>query len=106
MMGALAANGSPLPAVAVGRLLGDAYGLSAPKSCFAADLMTVSPKLRPQFKELFASLGAPFLFLTDDPAGLMRSHNWDAMELGYDEVARRVGTEVVVNGCVVIGRRP
>ena len=30
----------------------------------------------------------------------------DAVELGYDEVARRLGTEIVVNGRVVIGRGP
>jgi methyltransferase (TIGR00027 family) len=94
-----------LPVAAVGRLLGDAYRLSAPGSCLAADMMSASPGPSQPFKDLFASLGAPFLFLTDDLAGLMRSHNWDVTEISYDEVARRVGTELAARGRVLIGRR-
>jgi methyltransferase (TIGR00027 family) len=95
-----------LPEAAVRRLVGDVYRLSAPGSCLAADMMSASPEPSEAFQDLFASLGAPFVFLTDDLAGLMRSQNWDAEEISFREAARRVGTEVAVNGRLVIGRRP
>ena len=94
-----------LPEASVDRLLEDTYRLSAPESCLAADMMGASPGPSQAFKELFASLGAPFLFVTDDLAGLMRKHGWDATEISYEEAARRVGTEIAAKGVVAIGRR-
>jgi methyltransferase (TIGR00027 family) len=94
-----------LSETAVDRLVGDTYGLSAPRSCLAADMMSASPGPSQGFKDLFASLGAPFLFVTDDLAGLMRRHNWDATEISYEEAACRVGTEIAAKGVVAIGRR-
>jgi O-methyltransferase involved in polyketide biosynthesis len=94
-----------LPEAAVERLLGDTYRVSAPGSCLAADMMSASPGPSEGFKNLFASLGAPFLFVTDDLAGLMRSHNWDATEISYEEAARSLGTEIAAKGVVAIGRR-
>jgi methyltransferase (TIGR00027 family) len=88
-----------LPAETVGRLLGDVSRLSAPGSYLAADMMSASPGPPQPFKDLFASLGAPILFVTDDLAGLMRSHDWDTS-------ARRMGTELAVRAVVAIGRRP
>lgn len=96
-----------LPEPAVHRLLDDTYRLSASGSWFAADMIGVSPGPPQEVKDLFASLGAPFLFATEDMAGLLRSHNWDAAEIRLDEVARRVGTELpAMGGRVVIARRP
>jgi methyltransferase (TIGR00027 family) len=94
-----------LPAAAVDRLLEDTYRLSAPGSCLAADMMSASPGPSQGFKDFFASLGAPFLFVTDDLAELMRKHGWDATEISYEEAARRVGTEIAAKGVVAIGRR-
>ena len=47
------------------------------------------------------------MFATDDPAGLLLGHGWDAEAIPYDEVARRVGTEFPFpqGGRIVIARR-
>jgi methyltransferase (TIGR00027 family) len=94
-----------LPEEAVHRLLEDTYRLSAQGSFFATDMIGVSPGLPQAFKDLFADLGAPFVFATDDLAGLMRAHNWDAEEVGLAEVARRLGTELAAGGRIAIARR-
>ncbi len=95
-----------LPEPAVHRLLDDTFRLSAPGSSFAADMMSASPGPPQEFKDLFASLGAPFVFVPEDLGGLVRSHGWDADEIRFDEVARRVGTELPAEGRVVIAQRP
>jgi len=94
-----------LPQGAVDRLLGGTYRLSAPGSCLAADMMSATPGPPQRFNDFFASLGAPFLFVTDDPAGLMRKHGWDATETSYEDAARLVGTEIAAKGVIAIGRR-
>lgn len=94
-----------LPEAAVHRLLDDTHRLSAPGSYLATDMMTASPGPPQEFKDLFAGLGAPFLFATDDPAGLLRRHNWDAEAIPFDEVGRRLGIEFPSVGRVVIARR-
>jgi methyltransferase (TIGR00027 family) len=94
-----------LPEAAVSGLLDETYRLSAPGSYLAADVMSASPGPPQEFRDLFASLGAPFVFATDDPAGLFRRHAWDAEAIPFDEVGRRVGVELTAGGRVVIGRR-
>jgi methyltransferase (TIGR00027 family) len=94
-----------LPEPAVHRLLEDTYGLSAPESVLATDMMSASPGPPQEFQDLFASLGAPFLFRTGDLAGLVRGHGWEAEVIRFDEVARRVGTELPARGQVAIARR-
>ena len=95
-----------LPEPAVHRLLDDTYRLSAPGSVFATDMISASPGPPQEFKDLFASLGAPFVFATEDLAGLVQSHGWDAEEIRFDEVAHRLGTELPARGKVVVARRP
>ncbi len=94
-----------LPEAAVHRLLDDTHRLSASGSYFAADMMTAVPGPPQAFKDLFASMGAPFLFTTDEPGGLLRRHNWDAETILFDEVGRRLGIELPSKGRVVIARR-
>jgi hypothetical protein len=69
--------------------------------------MSVTPGPPQEFKDLFASLDAPFVFATDDPAGLVVGHGWDAEAIPLNEVARRVGTEFPFpqGGRLVIARR-
>lgn len=96
-----------LPEAAVHRLLDDTYRLSAPGSSLATDIMSASPGPPQAFKDLFASLDAPFVSATDDPGGLLLGHGWDAEVIPYHEVARRVGTEFPFHqgGWMVIARR-
>jgi methyltransferase (TIGR00027 family) len=94
-----------LPEAAVHRLLDDTFRLSAPGSYLATDLMSASTAPPQEFKDLFASLGAPFLYFTDDPAGLLRGHGWDGEAIEFDEVGRRVGIEFPRAGRLVIARR-
>ena len=69
--------------------------------------MSASPGPPQEFKDLFASLGAPFVFATDDPTGLLLDHGWDAEAIPFADVARRIGIEFPfpVGGRVVIARR-
>jgi methyltransferase (TIGR00027 family) len=94
-----------LPEPSLHRLIDDLYRLSAPGSCLATDMMGAARGPPQAFRDLFARLGAPFLFTTDDPAGLLRSHNWDATSIPFGEVARRLGTELTAGGQVVIAHR-
>jgi methyltransferase (TIGR00027 family) len=96
-----------LPEAAVHRLLDDTYHLSAPGSYLASDIMSVTPGPPQEFKDLFASLDAPFVFATDDPAGLLHDHGWESEAIPFNEVARRVGTEFPFHqgGRIVIARR-
>jgi methyltransferase (TIGR00027 family) len=94
-----------LAEAAVHRLLEDTHRLSAPGSYLAADLMGASAGPPQEFRDLFASLDAPFVFFTDDPAGLIRGHNWDGEAIQFDEVGRRLGVEFPqAGGRVVIAR--
>lgn len=93
-----------LPEAVVHQLLDDTHRLSAPGSRLATDMMPASPGPPQEFKDLFASLGAPFLFATDDPAGLLGRHNWDAEMIPFDEVGRRLGIEFPSVGRVVLAR--
>lgn len=94
-----------LPEDAVHRLLEHTYRLSADGSVLAADMIGVSPGPPQAFKDLFAELGAPFIFVTADLAGLMRLHGWHADEVGLGEVARRLGTETEATGRIAVARR-
>ena len=87
------------------RLLDDTHSLSAPGSYLATDRMSASAAPPQEFKDLFASLAAPFLFFTEDPAGLVRDHNWDGEAIEFDEIGRRLGIEFPRAGLVVIARR-
>ena len=91
-----------LPEVAVRALLDDAYRLSAKGSHLVADFMSATPGPPQQFKDLFASLGAPFVFATDDPVALVRSHGWVAEALSLADVAHRLGTEIDAGGRIVL----
>jgi methyltransferase (TIGR00027 family) len=91
-----------LPEVAVRGLLDDASHLSAHGSHLVADFMSATPGPPQQFKDLFASLGAPFVFATDDPAALVRSQGWDAEVLSLADVAHRLGTEIDNRGRIVL----
>jgi methyltransferase (TIGR00027 family) len=93
-----------LPEDAVHRLLEDMHRLSAPGSHLATDTMGASAGPPEEFKELFASLNAPFVFTTDDPVGLMREHGWDADAISLDEVGRRLGIEFPPLGRVTLAR--
>ena len=94
-----------LPEDAVHRLLENTYRLSADGSILAADMIGVSPGPPQAFKDLFAGLGAPFVFVTGDLAGLMRLHGWDADEVGLSEVARLLGTETAATGRIAVAHR-
>jgi methyltransferase (TIGR00027 family) len=93
-----------LPEAAVHQLLDDTHRLSPPGSYLATDLMSASAGPPQEFKDLFASLDAPFVFFTDDPAGLLRGHHWDGEAIEFDEVGRRLGIEFPRAGRVVIAR--
>ena len=94
-----------LPETAVHQLLDATYRLSTPGSALATDMMSASPGPPQEFKDLFAGLGAPFVFTTDDLGGLLRSHGWETEEIRMDEVAHRVGTELPAQGQLAIARR-
>jgi methyltransferase (TIGR00027 family) len=94
-----------LPEDAVHRLLEDMRGLSAPGSHLATDTMGASAGPPEAFKELFASLNAPFVFTTDDPVGLLGEHGWEAEAISLDEVGRRLGIEFPPLGRVTLARR-
>lgn len=96
-----------LAEAAVHRLLDDTFRLSVPGSYLAADIMSATPGPPQEFKDLFASLDAPFVFATDDPAGLLVGHGWDAEAIPFAEVGRRIGIEFPFQegGRVVIARR-
>ena len=89
------------------RLLDDTYRLSAPGSYLAVDIMSATPGPPQEFKDLFASLDAPFLFASDDPAGFVLGHGWDAEAIGYADVGRRIGVEFPFDGPggIVVARR-
>jgi len=93
-----------LPEDAVHRLLEDMHRLSAPGSHLATDTMGATAGPPEEFKELFASLNAPFVFTTDDPVGLTREHGWDAEAISLDEVGRRLGIEFPPLGRVTLAR--
>ena len=59
----------------------------------------------PEFKDLFASLGAPFPILHGGSGRLLRDHNWDGEAIEFDEIGRRLGIEFPRAGLVVIARR-
>lgn len=90
---------------AVHRLLEDMRGLSAPGSHLATDTMGASAGPPDAFKELFASLNAPFVFTTDDPVGLLGEHGWEGEAISLDEVGRRLGIEFPPLGRVTLARR-
>jgi methyltransferase (TIGR00027 family) len=94
-----------LPESAVRRLLDHTHRLAAPGSYLATDTMSTSPGPPEEFKELFASLGAPFIFTTDDPGGLLRDHGWEGDAISMIEIGRRLGVELRSGGRVVIARR-
>jgi methyltransferase (TIGR00027 family) len=94
-----------LPEPAVHSLIQAAFRLSAPGSWLAADLMSSSSGPPQQLRDLFASLGAPFIFSTDQPAVLFSGHGWQPEVISFPEVARRLGTELASGGRVVIAYR-
>ena len=95
-----------LPEADVHQLLDDTFALSAPGSHLIADMMGATPGPPQQLRERFAELGAPFVFSTDDPAGLTRGHGWEATAIGWDEVGRRLSIELhAPGGRVVLAHR-
>jgi methyltransferase (TIGR00027 family) len=94
-----------LPEDAVHRLLEEMHRLSAPGSHLATDTMGASAGPPEAFKELFASLNAPFVFTTDDPVGLLGEHGWEGEAIPLDEVGRRLGIEFPPLGRVALARR-
>ena len=60
-------------------------------------------------RQIVTQLSPPDLVLepTDDPAGLLHDHGWDAEAIPFNEVASRVGTEFPFHqgGRIVIARR-
>ena len=83
-----------LPEVAVGRLLDDVAGLSAAGSRLNSDLPTLT-FLRSAdaqaFVELYATLGAPFQFATDNPVSFFRRHGWNAGGVRADVQGAQLG---------------
>ena len=94
-----------LPESAVHQLLDETYRLAAPGSYLAADMMTATPGPPQQFIELFASLGAPFEFRTDDPAALVGDHGWNGEHISMTEISDQLGVELRSGPRVVIARR-
>ncbi|WP_437957558.1 SAM-dependent methyltransferase [Sorangium sp. So ce119] len=68
--------------------------LSAPGSILLFDgvgkSLLESPALAPTLR-MMADLGAPWIFGTDDPAGLAAAHGWEAADLDPGEVGARWG---------------
>jgi methyltransferase (TIGR00027 family) len=90
------------PESSVRRLLDDMRRLSATGSRLLADVLGTENGPPQEVKDMFASWDAPFLFFSDDPRELMRSHGWDAEMIALDEVGRRLGIEFPQIGQVVL----
>ena len=77
-----------------GRLLDQLGSLAAPGSRLGIDIMNrdalESPAMAP-FYEFTASLGIRWQFGTNDPAGFLAAHGWEAELNTFEAVARRLG---------------
>ncbi|WP_437821307.1 SAM-dependent methyltransferase [Sorangium sp. So ce1078] len=66
--------------------------LSAPRSTLLYDVvgrsLLESPALAPALR-MMTELGAPWVYGTDDPAGLVAAHGWEAAVVDPGEVGRR-----------------
>ena len=76
------------------RLLEQLAGLAAPGSRLGIDIISrdqlESPAAAPFFK-FTAALGILWQFGTNDPAGFLAAHDWQAEVTGLDAFARRLG---------------
>jgi methyltransferase (TIGR00027 family) len=89
-----------IPEPSVHGLLDEMRRLSAPGSHLLADVLGTD--LPPEIRDMFARWDAPFLFLTDDPEELMRSHGWQSEVIAMDDVGRRLGIVFPPVGQVVL----
>ena len=83
-----------LPAPQVERLLERTTALSAPGSHLVTDVVGAAllEVLRPSpMLTRFAELGMPWVFGSDDPAGLVAAHGWSAAVSRFGEVAAALG---------------
>jgi methyltransferase (TIGR00027 family) len=91
-----------IPEPSVHRLLDDMRRLSATGSHLLADVLGTDGGPPQEVKDMFASWEAPFVFFSNDPRELMRSHGWEAEVIAMDEVGRRLGIEFPPVGQVVL----
>jgi len=91
-----------IPEPSVHRLLDDMRRLSAPGSHLLTDVLGTRNGPPRVVADLFAGWDAPFVFFSDDPEALMRSHGWEAEAIAMDEVGRRLGVEFPPVGQVVL----
>lgn len=75
-------------------LLDRLAGLAAPSSRLGLDMVNHdyldNPAVAPYF-ELAAARGVHWRFGTNDPAGFLAAHGWQAKVSGFDDVGRRFG---------------